>query len=205
MKTTIYLTRHGETKWNVEGRLQGHMDSDLTELGVRQAGWLGNSLQDVPFDAIYTSISPRAQRTAEIIRGTRGMDVIPCEELKEIYLGTWEGRKFTELEQTFPDEHVAFWNAPHRYQPSNGGESFVQLRERVIPKVKAIEAAHQGGTILIVTHAVALKTIMAFFKGDPLEQLWSPPHIHPTSLNKVVTTKNRYHIELHGDISHYEV
>ncbi|SDW15853.1 histidine phosphatase family protein [Paenibacillus sp. CF384] len=204
MKTTIYLTRHGETEWNVDGRLQGHMDSELTELGTSQAGWLGKSLQGVHFDAIYTSASPRAQRTGQIIRGNRNIPLIPNEELKEIYLGAWEGQKFTEIERTFPEEHVAFWNTPHLYQPSNDGESIVQLQERVIPKVKAIEAAHQGGTILIITHAVTLKTIMAYFKGDPLELLWSPPYIHPTSLTKVTIDAEGPHIELHGDVSHYE-
>ncbi|WP_412973888.1 histidine phosphatase family protein [Paenibacillus sp. OAS669] len=93
MKTTLYLTRHGETEWNVEGKLQGHKDSPLTNLGKRQAKWLGASLKEIEFDAIYSSPSPRTYQTAEIIREERKIELSSCDSLKEIGLGSWEGQK----------------------------------------------------------------------------------------------------------------
>jgi len=84
LQTTLYLARHGETLWNVEGRLQGHLDSPLTEVGKRQAGWLRRSLESIPFDAIYTSPSGRAYHTAEILRGDRNVDIITCDSLNLI-------------------------------------------------------------------------------------------------------------------------
>lgn len=66
-KTTIYITRHGQTQWNVEKRMQGRQDSPLTEQGMRQAMWLRDALKHVDFDAMYASPSPRARRTAEIL------------------------------------------------------------------------------------------------------------------------------------------
>ncbi|WP_084134878.1 histidine phosphatase family protein [Paenibacillus harenae] len=203
-KTTLYLTRHGETEWNVEGKLQGHKDSPLTIWGRRQAIWLGTSLKDIEFDAIYSSASQRACHTAEIIRDKRKIHISSCDSLMEINLGSWEGKRRAEIESSFPDEHKAFWNDPHLYKPTNGGESFFQLQDRLIPKVKDMISEHKGGNVLIVTHAIALKVIMSFFKGDPLEQLWTPPIIQPTALNKIVIEGNDFNIELHGDISHYQ-
>ncbi|WP_116231557.1 histidine phosphatase family protein [Paenibacillus sp. VMFN-D1] len=200
----MYLTRHGETEWNVEGKMQGLMDSPLTILGKRQAKWLKSSLKNLKFEAIYSSPSLRTYQTAEIIRDERENQIIVCESLKEISLGSWEGHKKSDVENTFPDEYYAFWNTAHQYRPSNGGESFFQLQDRIIPAVLDIINRHKDGNVLIVTHAIVLKVIMAYFRGDSLEELWAPPIIQPTSLNKVVITDFKYNIELYGDISHYQ-
>lgn len=207
MKTTVYLTRHGETEWNVEGRLQGHRDSELTPLGKQQARWLGAKLKDVRFNAIYSSSSKRALDTSDLIRGTRDIPLIPMDSMREIHLGAWEGRKRIDVEHTDSDRHFAFWNKPHTYVPVNGGESFIQLSERVIPALTELIAAHRGGTLLIVTHAVTLKLIMAYFRDNPLEKLWQPPMLHPTALNKVILDSDRGDatIEMVGDTSHYSV
>lgn len=202
--TTLYLTRHGETEWNVEGKLQGHNDSPLTKLGKRQAQWLGVSLKNIEFDAIYSSSSPRAFHTAEIIRDKRKLDVIPSEKLMEIHLGSWKGETWSEIERNHHDEFITFWSSPHLYKSTNGGENFHQLRDRLIPEVNEIISKHNGGNVLIVTHAIALKVIMAYFKGDSLDKLWDPPVIQPTALNKVVIEDGRFNIELHGDVSHYQ-
>lgn len=204
MKTTLFLTRHGETEWNVEGKLQGHKDSPITILGKRQASWLSSSLKGIDFDAIYSSTSLRAHHTAEIVRDKRKLDIFPSDSLKEINLGSWEGQKRSDIENIFPYEHKAFWNAPHLYTPTNDGESFSQLQDRVIPKIKDIISNHRGGNVLIVTHAITLKVIMGYFREDPLEKLWTSPRIQPTSLNKVVIEETGCNIELHGDISHYQ-
>ncbi|MBB3113100.1 broad specificity phosphatase PhoE/8-oxo-dGTP pyrophosphatase MutT (NUDIX family) [Paenibacillus phyllosphaerae] len=204
MKTILYITRHGETEWNVEGILQGHKDSPLTNLGKRQAKWLGTSLKEIEFDGIYSSPSPRTYLTAEIIREERKIEIFSCDSLKEISLGSWEGQKRSYIENVFPDEHKAFWNTPHLYQPTNSGESFSQLQNRIIPTVLDIIAKHRGCNVLIVTHAIALKVIMAYFRGISLEKLWSPPLFQPTALNKIVIENTECNIELHGDISHYQ-
>ncbi|MBP1989667.1 histidine phosphatase family protein [Paenibacillus eucommiae] len=203
-KTTLFLTRHGETEWNVEGKIQGHQDSSLTLLGKRQASWLRTSLKEFNFDAIYSSTSQRTYHTAEIIRDKRKLDIYPSDSLKEINMGSWEGQKRSDIESNFPDDHRKFWNTPHLYTPRNEGESFSQLQDRIIPAIKEIVSKHRGGNILIVTHAIALKVIMAYFRGDPLEKLWTPPSIQPTALNKVEIIDNVYNIELYGDVSHYQ-
>ncbi len=69
MKTTIYVTRHGETEWDVAKRMQGRKNSALTENGIVQAKQLGNRMKDLPIHAIYSSPSERTLHTAELIKG----------------------------------------------------------------------------------------------------------------------------------------
>lgn len=202
--TKIYLTRHGQTVWNTERRMQGHQDSPLTDLGILQASWLGDSLREIEFDAIYTSSSNRAFRTAEIIhrRNYKETPLFVKDSFREIHMGEWEGRLTHELEELYPAEYYAFWNTPHLFMP-NCGESFTDVRQRVLPEVEEIAVKHQGRNVLIVTHTVTLKTIMAHFENRPLANLWHLPHIHPTSLS-IVETEECPKIQLHGDISHYQ-
>ena len=130
MATRIYLTRHGQTEWNLQKRMQGHKNSDLTALGKEQAKALGLRMKDVELNAIYTSSLPRAMQTAELIRGKNGIPVIPDDNLREIYLGCWEGMLFDEVEKKYPAQFDNFWNHPEKYVPVDG-ESFNDLRIRV--------------------------------------------------------------------------
>jgi broad specificity phosphatase PhoE len=203
-RTVLYLTRHGQTEWNVVKRLQGHQDSPLTELGVKQAGWLGEALSDIEFEAIYSSSSPRTIRTAEIIRGARNVEIIKEDDLREINMGSWEGQLSTDIEAQFPRENYAYRNTPHLYEPVNRGESFYDLQNRLLPKIREIVSKHEGKNVLIVTHGVSLKVIMASFGGRPLSELWIPPIIHPTALCKVMIEGDKQIVELNGDTSHYK-
>ncbi|GCE50941.1 putative phosphoglycerate mutase [Thermosporothrix hazakensis] len=203
MKTTLYITRHGETQWNIERRLQGWQDSPLTALGVCQAQWLGEALREVAFTAIYTSPSQRTRTTAELIGAHHSCDIIPHDALRELYMGDWEGKTREELQQREPEIFAAFWSRPHLYRPVNGSESFYDLRERVLPFLQSVLEKQKGETLLLVTHAATLKTIMAFFDERPMERLWEPPAAYPTGLCKVVIEEQKPLIELYGDISHY--
>ncbi|MGC9358596.1 MAG: histidine phosphatase family protein, partial [Anaerolineae bacterium] len=181
--TTLFLTRHGETVWNAERRLQGWQDSPLSEKGVRQAEALAERLTGIDFEAIYTSPTGRAHRTAEIVRGERPLTIIPCDDLREINLGTWEGRKWDVVMEEEPERLLTFWKKPHLYEP-DGGESFVEVRDRVLPTLRDIVDAHQGN-VLVVTHAVVLKLVLAEYEGRPLADIWEEPRIEPTSLSVV--------------------
>jgi probable phosphoglycerate mutase len=119
-------------------------------------------------------------------------------------MGDWEGQMYRELEARYPQEFFAFWNTPHLFKSTSGGESYYDLQERVLPLLKTIIARHEGEEILIVTHAGTLKTILGHFEGRPLADLWKPPIIQPTALCKVVIEDNNPAIELYGDTSHYK-
>lgn len=200
--TKIYITRHGQTEWNVEKRFQGHRDSNLTELGVKQAKWLGESLRDVEFDVILSSPAGRTMSTANYIRGHRKIAIIPDPNFYEINLGSWEGVKASDIKEKCPEELYHFWERPDLFQSSNG-ENFKDLVERVGKGIEGVIEEYQGKAILIVTHAAALKAIITYIEGKELKDLWRGAFMHPTCLNILEVDKNGRRFTLQGDISHY--
>lgn len=165
--TTIYLIRHGQTEWNVEQRLQGHQDSPLTEMGMKQAEWLGESLADEHIDIMYASPSLRAYRTAETIRGQREIAIRKSDALREINMGVWEGQTQSEVKGSYPEQFDYFWHDPAKFCVL-GSESFGEVSARAIRMIHQILDEHQGQTIAIVTHTVVVKLVMAFFEKRPM-------------------------------------
>lgn len=201
--TKLFITRHGQTKWNLEGRIQGHKDSNLTELGEKQAKWLGERLKDEDIDLIVSSASGRALRTAELVRGDRAIDILQSDKLMEMHVGEWEGQLHSEVELHSPEEQKNLWNHPHLYK-SSGGESFYQVMERVKDEIELILAEHKGKKILIVTHAIALKAILAYFENKEIKDFWSGAFMHSTCLSIIEVIEDRREIMLQGDIAHYQ-
>jgi broad specificity phosphatase PhoE len=200
---TLYITRHGETEWNREKRMQGWLDSNLTENGIKNALALGERLKETELTAIYSSSSGRTRATTSLIRGERDIPVIYDENLREIKLGQWEGKTHSSIKELYQTEFESFWNTPHLFT-TVGGETFEETRARVIQVLNRIKREYESGNILIVTHSVAIKCLYSFFKNSPIETLWDPPYIHDTSLTIVEMNENGFKLVLEGDISHLE-
>lgn len=200
----IYITRHGETQWNTVRKMQGHNNSPLTDLGVKQALWLANRLKEAVIDVAYSSSLTRALNTAEMIIGNREIEIIATEALKEIYLGSWEGRHIEEVEKEFPEQHRCFWKEPESYVPVDG-ETFGQLTERVSRFFADVLKKHPNDNVLIVAHAATLKALFNQIsnKGN-LNTFWEGPHIQPTCLTIMNFEEGQLTIELMADTQHYE-
>lgn len=198
---TLYITRHGETVWNTEKRLQGWMDSELTINGIDNAKLLGEKLKDIEFKNIYSSPSKRTVKTAELVAGDRKQKILEDNNLKEIYMGEWEGQKQSEIQMKYPDQFHAFWNTPHLYRKDNG-ETFDQLHDRVVAFLKRLQEENQEGNVLLVTHTVVIKILLAYFKKESHEKLWGPPYIYDTCLNIIKINNETTEVLLEGDISH---
>ena len=133
---TIYLVRHGETEWNREGRMQGHLDSPLTERGEDQARRVGRLLAELVTDPAHhvVTASPlgRTRRTAAIVCETLGLDPTGCridELLIEITLGDWDG--MTREEITAADaETWRLYREDHWNFVPPGGESYAMMADR---------------------------------------------------------------------------
>jgi probable phosphoglycerate mutase len=199
--TRIYLTRHGETEWNLRKIMQGWQNSDLTDLGRQQAKWLGNRLSKIEFEAVYSSPLNRAVETAKIIKKDSFEDIIIKDHLKEMGFGPWEGKTSVEIEKDYKEAYSNFWEKPHLYA-GEACESYYDVRDRVMPIVNEIIERHDDN-VLIVTHTVIIKIIMAYFDARKMEDLWDPPFMHQTSLNIIEIENNQPKIILHGDTSHY--
>lgn len=200
---TLYITRHGQTEWNTQSRMQGWADSPLTVTGVEAARQLGKRLQDVPLDAVYSSTSGRTIHTAQLILGERTTPLIQKEDLREINVGEWQGMLSTDIEKDYADQVKTYYEHPSQFEPTSG-ESFHELKERVLGAVEDIAAAHPNGHVLIVTHGVVKKCLINHFSGAQLDSLWEPPFIHGTSLTMLEIDTDRRELTMIGDMSHAE-
>lgn len=199
--TIIYLTRHGETEWNTENRLQGWKDSPLTAKGRQHAKQLGQRLQDTTFQAVYSSPSERTFETAQLICEGRTVAIQTDVRLKEIHLGEWEGKTHDCLKQSDAEAYTAFWETPHLYI-SKTGENFEVLQNRLVEFLKEIQVKHPEEMVLIVTHGIAIKVLLSHFKRTGIEELWKSSFIHGTSLTIVESTEQGDIILMEGDMDH---
>ncbi|QBP42799.1 histidine phosphatase family protein [Paenisporosarcina antarctica] len=200
---TLYITRHGQTEWNVQSRMQGWADSPLTATGVSAAIQLGKRLQDVPLHAVYSSTSGRAIDTAQLIIGERHIPLIQKEDLREINVGEWQGMLSSEIERDFADQVKTYYKHPNHFE-STSGENFHSLKERVLRTVEEISTTHPAGHVLIVTHGVVKKCLINHFTGAQLDSLWDPPFIHGTSLTMMEIDNESQKFTMIGDMSHAE-
>ena len=202
--TKLFLTRHGETEWNIEGRMQGWGDSPLTELGIKQAEWLKDRMSDTKIDVIYTSPAGRAKRTAEIIRGDREIEIIEDERLQEIKWGAWECLSQEEIQKIDLINYFNFWNHPSKYVPTFRAETFYDVMERSCASISNILRKEKGKNILVVTHTVTLKAYICQLQNRKLDTLWEPPFIKQTSLTEIEFEEESFNIPVLACMRHHK-
>jgi probable phosphoglycerate mutase len=149
--TRILAIRHGETAWNVDTRIQGHLNIPLNETGHWQAERLGQALAGEEITAIYASDLSRAHETALYVSRASGIPVVPELGLRERGFGDFEGRTFAEIEIALPDQAERWRKRDPSFAPS-GGESLLQVQERVLATVNRLAKAHPGELIVMVGH-----------------------------------------------------
>ena len=149
--TRIIAIRHGETTWNVDTRIQGHLDIPLSANGRWQAERLANALRDEPITAIYASDLSRAWETAQYVGHTQGLRVIKEVALRERDFGDFEGKTFAEIEVLLPEQSLRWRKRDPEFYPA-GGESLVALRTRVMEVAERLAALHPGELIALVGH-----------------------------------------------------
>ncbi|ANU17140.1 hypothetical protein BBI11_08980 [Planococcus maritimus] len=201
----IYITRHGATEWNMENRLQGWKNSELTPEGIENAVQLGRRLADTEFEIIYSSPSKRALETAKLIKAEKTTPLLIIDDFKEISFGDWEGKTQEEIEIDFKKEYENFWNKPHLYNSQgHNAETFEIFKKRLGEAMKQITLNHPTGKILIVTHGIVIKALMTLFWNITTEKMWDPPEIHGTSLSIVNYDGTGFKKVMLGDISHIQ-
>lgn len=197
----IYLTRHGKTKWNSIGKMQGWKNSDLSVEGLENAKSLGKRLNNINFDYIYSSPLGRAIETAKAIKGDKETKIIINEGLKEMGFGIWEGMDHKKIKKEYPEQYYNFWNKPHLYQELDG-ESFDSLSTRVKNAFNEI-INKRCENVLIVSHALVIKTIYSIINNRELKDFWLPPFIYDTCLTIIeINEDNEPKIILEADVEH---
>lgn len=149
--TRIIAIRHGETTWNVDTRIQGHLDIPLNETGRKQAERMALALAEEPITAIYASDLTRAWETAQYLARVQGIAVTREEGLRERGFGDFEGKTFAEIEALLPDQSARWRKRDPEFAPA-GGESLIDLRSRVVATAERLAAEHPGELIAMVGH-----------------------------------------------------
>lgn len=199
----IYLTRHGETQWNTIRKMQGQGNSPLTELGVKQAKWLGERLGKKEMTKIYSSPLGRAIETSKVINTFLNTEIEYDDRLMEIDIGCWQGREVADIEKEALEMYDCFWHKPEKFTHV-GIESFEAVQSRGAEFMEEVLHKHKDGRILIVAHAIILKGILNYLQGRDIKHFWEGKHVLPTSLTKLKVTGDGLSIVYMSDISHYE-
>lgn len=147
--------RHGETAWNVDTRIQGHLDIGLNETGRWQAERLAHALRDDQLAAVYSSDLSRAFDTAQAVADRAGLPVCVDRGLRERDFGSFQGQTFKEIEARWPDLCERWRKRDPEFEPP-GGESLVDFYSRCVASAQRLAAAHPGETVALVAHGGVL-------------------------------------------------
>ena len=199
-RSRIIMVRHGETKWNAEMRIQGHKDSPLTEVGLRQAEAVAARLSREKLDAIYASDLGRVRQTVEPLIKATGLTPKYDEALRERNYGEFEGKTLEELEVEFPGQFGKLRTGnPHGVPP--GGESLAQFHSRIAAALEQIAQEAAGKTVAVMVHGGVCGEHFRHALRIPLEapRTFS---LFNASINRWSYKRGLWHLEVWGDVTH---
>ena len=156
----ILITRHGQTDWNVQEKLQGKADIELNQTGIEQAKIAKNKLENEKIDLIICSPLKRAKQTAEIINEGRNIPLIIDDRIAERDFGEFEGKNKSEF--SFED----FWS----YKKAENYEKAEKIQdffERIYNFLDDIKEKYKDKRILIVAHGDVSIPFRCYFEGIP--------------------------------------
>ncbi|KAK9157364.1 hypothetical protein Scep_003938 [Stephania cephalantha] len=195
----IVVVRHGETTWNALGRIQGQLESELNEIGWKQAEAIAERLsKELKPAAIYSSDLMRAKNTAEMIAKRCHIDeVIVVTELKERHVGSLQGYVWGEIKEKEPEACNAFFSTQNDVEIPGGGESFDQLCERSVAALEEIASRHKGERVIVVTHGGVLRAVYMSLTQEP-----TAGKIMNGSLNVLHLSEKKWQFKTWSDVSH---
>jgi 2,3-bisphosphoglycerate-dependent phosphoglycerate mutase len=178
--THLCLIRHGQTKWNLEGRYQGQSDVPLNENGLAQARSLVQQLDGQSFDAIFSSDLKRARQTAEYIARHLGLTVQIEPRLREINQGQWEGVLVEDIKARYAEIWSQRTEDPANVRPPDG-ETVREVATRVYAALDDISRLFPMGRVLIVSHGLSIATAICRDKRIPVGQAYTviPENVQP--------------------------
>ncbi|MBR6408162.1 MAG: histidine phosphatase family protein [Clostridia bacterium] len=202
MTTTLIFVRHCEADGNINRVFHGHTDSQISENGRRQLLLLSDRFKSVRFDRICSSPLIRAMLTAQAVNSSLMLPIEPCGGLIEINGGHWEGKRWRDLPFLYPQESYDWAKAPHNFSPE-GGESMRRLRERISRTAADIAGRNTGKTIVCVSHGCAIRNLICWAKGMPIERLDEVPWGENTAVSILEFDEHmRPGLVLENDCSH---
>lgn len=166
MITTIYLVRHTQTVGNVEKRLTGREDYELTDDGKKYVELLTERLKDIKFDNVYSSTTGRAIKTVKPLAELNSLGVETTEELCEMYFGIYDGWKWEDVNKVNPEIKEG-QNTTNEIMGIPEQESTETVASRMYNYIRKIAIENRGKTILIGSHGVAIEAFLRKVTGEP--------------------------------------
>ena len=205
--TRIIAIRHGETDWNAETRIQGHKDIALNARGQWQARQVARALADEAIARIYSSDLVRAHATAQAIaqknQNESARTVHMHTGLRERGFGLFEGHTYAAIEAQWPEDSRRWRQREPDFAPP-GGESPVQVLERVGQTVTQLAAAHLGEQIVLVAHGGVMDMLYRLATRQTVNapRSWE---LGNTAINRLLWTPDGLTLVGWSDTRHLEV
>lgn len=198
--TRVCCVRHGETAWNAERRIQGHIDVGLNDIGRAQALAVGRALAGIRLGAVYASDLQRAWVTAEAIAEQQRLAPIPTAALRERRYGLFEQLTYDEAARLHPEAYRRFMARDEAFALPDG-ESLQDLERRVMRYVGEAVAQHPSENIALVTHGGVLDVL---YRQATLLPLAAPRNfcIPNAGVSWLVWVDGECRLESWGDTSH---
>ncbi len=200
--TDLFLVRHGESAAARPGEpfalVGGHGDPELAAEGRAQARRVAQRLADEGIDAIYVTTLRRTAETAAPLAGRTGLTPTVCGDLREVFLGEWEGGVFRQ--RVAHDDPIALrMRQEQRWDVIPGAESTAALRERVRRGIETIAAAHPDQRVAVFTHGGVIGQILAEASGSrPFAFIGADNG----SVSRLVVADGSWIVRGYNDVSH---
>jgi probable phosphoglycerate mutase len=200
MAANITIVRHGETEWNVQKRIQGQHNSNLTNNGVYQAKLAAEALKKRDFDVLISSDLGRAVDTAKIINKQLNLEHMLSSGLRERSFGIAEGKTYEEIKKIYPVD-FGFYIKRNPKHAFKDGESLTHLYNRVVDEINNIAEKYNGQNVLIVSHGLVLEMMMykTFNREVNQSRVFS---INNSSINTFTVDNNNWFLKEWGVIEH---
>jgi probable phosphoglycerate mutase len=203
MMTKLYLIRHAEAEGNLYRIIQGHHDGLITDRGYQQIRALEKRFLGIPIDAVYSSDLFRTRTTARAIYVPKHLPLHTTPQLREVFLGGWEGHTWEEINRTDPINAYNFNHLPGQYK-SPGGEAPADAQARELAALRAIVAENPGKTVAVVSHGDVLRLTLGALQGLTLDEIGQTPYGDNTCVSYVEAEGEQMRVVWRDDASHLD-
>jgi len=201
--TKIFLIRHAEAEGNIFRRAHGHVNGQIIGRGFKQIELLGERFAAEKIDAVYSSDLTRAFETASAISKPRDLPVNTMTELREVMMGEWEDNAWGDLEYYIPEMVGLFSNDPALWRVKDG-EDYGSVVSRMTGCLEKIGRCHEGGTVAVVSHGFAIRSLTCSILGIPSSETSSVPYCDNTAVALLLYNAGNLSVEFQRDNSHLQ-
>ena len=201
--TRIYLVRHAEAEGNLYRIVQGQANSNLTDRGWRQVEALSKRFTDIHIDEVYTSDLYRTCATASAVYLPKGLVPHRRADLREIFVGSWEGRTWGDIARLWPEQMKQFTRRPDLWKLEDA-EQPMEVLARIENALRAIAAENEGKTVAVFSHGYAIRLLLAKLQGYPPERMGESPTGQNTAVSLLEWEEGELRVIFRDDISHLQ-